>query len=504
MTKTSSMRVYPAFFLGRTALRLVPVAFALLAGGCMVGPDYHRPQVAMPAQWKELSDWTQAEPAAEAPKGDWWSVFHDPLLDELEPLIVVSNQTVRQSYANYQKALAEMRSTSAELFPTLDLSGGTTKTDQRWDLSLKRNGQYKIKGRDNSAAQTLGINIDWAPDLWGQVRRQIEQQSAAAQADQAMLVNATLSAQIALANAVINLRVTDAHIDLLTQTVDAYKDFLRVVSDQDQAGMTPPSDLVLARTQLESAQANLIGLGAARAQYEHAIAVLVGRNPEDLSIAHSARLPVLPKIPAGVPSTILQRRPDIAAAERQMAAANAAIGAATAAYFPSISLSSALTGMQQPVLSILRVSNYTWALGAGAAATLFDGGVRSARVDAARANYDATVANYRGTVLRAFQNVEDNLSSLHVLAQQAEALDGAVRHATHGTQIAHDQYEAGTIDYTTVATAQVTQFNNQRSALDVLQQRLLNTVALIGNLGGSWADTPHDASPQPDPERQRE
>jgi NodT family efflux transporter outer membrane factor (OMF) lipoprotein len=467
----------------------------------MIGPVYHRPQMAVPAQWKERSDWIQAEPAAEAPKGDWWSVFHDPLLDELEPLIEVSNQTVRQSYANYQEALAAIDRASAGLFPTLGLAGGVSNTAQHWTLGLNHSSDYEVRFYNDSTTQALQMRINWAPDLWGQVLRQIEQRSAAAQADEATLINATLSAQIALANAVINLRVTDANIDLLTQTVDAYKDFLRVVSDQDQVGMIPPSDLVLARTQLVSAQAKLIGLGVARAQYQHAIAVLAGRNPEEIRIAHSVRLPVLPKIPAGVPSTILQRRPDIAAAERQMAAANAAIGAATAAYFPSISLSSVLDGVTlAPVVRILRTKSYTWALGESATVTLFDGGMRSAKVKAARANYDATVANYRGTVLRAFQNVEDNLSSLHALAQQAEALDGAVRHAKHGTQIAHDQYEAGTIDYATVATAQVAQLNTQRSALGVLQKRLLGTAALIGNLGGGWSGALHDPLPQPAPD----
>ncbi|MEK6291823.1 MAG: efflux transporter outer membrane subunit, partial [Paraburkholderia tropica] len=340
---------------------------------------------------------------------------------------------------------------------------------------------------------SLEANASWAPDLWGEVRRQIEEQSATAQASEATLANAQLSEQIALANAVIDLRITDADIDLLTATVAAYKDSLRVVSDQDAAGTVAPSDLLTARTQLENAQASLIALGVSRAQYEHAIAVLVGRNPEDVTIPHSERLPILPEIPAGVPSTILQRRPDVATAERQMASANAAIGVAVAAYYPSISLS-ALDGFtQSPLSGLLHISNYVWSLGASATETIFDGGLRSADVDAARASYDASVANYRGTVLTAFQDVENDLSGLRILAQQSAVLESAVRDATRATQIAQNEYEAGTVDYTTVVTAQATQLSTQQSALTVQQSRLLDAAALIGDLGGGWNGQMHDA-----------
>ncbi len=248
-------------------------------------------------------------------------------------------------------------------------------------------------------------------------------------------------------------------------------------------------NLITARTQLENAQSSLIALGVARAQYAHAIAVLVGKNPEDLSIPHSTALPALPSIPAGVPSTLLQRRPDIATAERQMAAANAAIGVAVAAYYPTISLS-ALDGFtQSPLSGLLHIANHVWSLGASASETLFDGGERSAEVAAARATYEAAVANYRGTVLNAFENVENDLSGLRILAQQAEVLDSAVRDAIHGTEIAFNEYQAGTVDYTTVAVAQTTQLIDQQTALSVRQQRLLDAVSLIGDLGGGWSDS---------------
>jgi NodT family efflux transporter outer membrane factor (OMF) lipoprotein len=463
---------------------------ALLVSGCMVGPDYHRPLVPVSANYQELPGWTQAEPAAEAPKGDWWTGFDDPLLDQLEPMVSVSNQTVRQDYANYQQAVAEVRVASSALFPTIGVTSSFTR--QRVSTSnLVNTGVTPGVGNFRPVANSGSLegNVSWTLDLWGQVRRTIEENAATAQASEATLANATLSEQVALATAVIDLRISDANIDLLQHTVDAYQEYLRVVADQDKAGTVPPSDLITARTQLENAQASLIALGVARAQYAHAIAVLVGKNPEDLIIPHSTALPVLPSIPAGVPSTLLQRRPDISTAERQMAAANAAIGVAVAAYYPTISLS-ALDGFtQSPLAGLLHIANHVWSIGANASETIFDAGERSGEVAAARAGYEAAVANYRGTVLNAFENVENDLSGLRILAQQADALDNAVRDATHGTEIAFNEYQAGTVDYTTVAVAQTTQLTDQQTALTVRQQRLIDAVSLIGDLGGGWSDS---------------
>jgi NodT family efflux transporter outer membrane factor (OMF) lipoprotein len=461
----------------------------VLTGGCMVGPDYHRPPVATPATWKELPGWTEAQPAAERPKGDWWTGFNDPLINEFEPLVSVSNQTVRQDYANYQEALAEVRLARSALFPTIGVTGSVTRarssTGNFNSSALAGAGASSFQRINN--AGSLEANASWAPDLWGLVRRNIEESAATAQASQATLANATLSEQIALANAVIDLRVTDANIDLLTHTVDAFEQSLRVVAEQDKAGTVPPSDLVTAQTQLESAQSSLIALGVARAQNVHAIAVLVGKNPEELDIPPNTTLPTLPSIPVSVPSTLLERRPDIAAAERQMAAQNAAIGVAVAAYYPTISLS-ALDGFtQSPLAGLLHISNYVWSLGGQASETLFDGGQRSAQVDAAKASYEAAVANYRGTVLTAFQGVENDLAGLRILAQQAEVLERAVRDATRGTEIARNEYQAGTVDFTTVATAQATQLNLQQTALNVQQTRLLDAASLFGDLGGGWS-----------------
>lgn len=466
----------------KTSHKTLVVSLAWLLHGCMVGPDYSRPTVNMPAAYKTTPGWDAAKPADDAPKGEWWKPFHDPLLDRLEPEVSVSNQTVRQSYANYQEALAEVQVARAGLFPTVDLSGSATKA-----RSATSNAAA------GSAVRTSGSlegNVSWAPDLWGKVRRGVEESRATAQASEATLANATLSEQVALADAVIDLRVTDANIDLLTKTVDAYKEYLRVVNNQGEAGIRPPSDVITARTQLENAQASLVALGVSRAKYEHAIAVLVGKTPEELDIPQGTTLPDLPTVPAGVPSTLLQRRPDIAVAERQMAAQNAAIGVAVAAYYPNITLSAADGFSQSPLAGLLHVANHVWSLGADLGETIFDGGARHGQVAAAKASYEAAVANYRQAVLTGLQNVEDDLSGIDILARQAAVLDSAVTDARRGSEIAFNEYQAGTVDYTTAVTAQTTLLGTEQNALSVKEQRLLDTVSLIGDLGG-------DASPSP-------
>ncbi len=464
--------------------KLLAVSLAVGLGGCMVGPDYHRPAVNVPTHYEELPGWTAATPsAAEAPKGDWWTAFNDPLLNELEPQVSVSNQTVAQSYANYQAALAEVQVARASLFPTIGISGAASK--QRAAAGNAGSGVEHLSPISTSGS--LEGNVSWAPDLWGKVRRTVEENKANAEASQATLANATLSEQTALATAVIELRVTDANIDLLNKTVAAYQESLRVVDNQGKAGTVPPSDVITARTQLENAQSSLLALGVARAQYAHAIAVLVGKNPEELPIPHSTAMPSLPDVPSGVPSTLLQRRPDISVAERDMAAQNAAIGVAVAAYYPSLSLSAADGFSQSPLAGLLHVANHVWSLGADVGETIFDAGARHGQVAEARANYEAAVANYRQTVLTALKNVEDDLSGLNILAQQAKVLDAAVSDATRGAEIALNEYQAGTVDYTTAAVAQATQLSTQETALNVQQQRLLDAVSLIGDLGGGWS-----------------
>lgn len=478
----------------RTALA---ASLAVLLGGCMVGPDYHRPQVPVPTQYKELPGWTAATPeAGEAPKGEWWKSFNDPLLDQLEPMVSVSNQTVQQAYANYEQAQAEVQVARASLFPTLGITGSATKQRSTGSSFSSTSLRPSL-----STSGSLEGNVSWAPDLWGKVRRSVEESKATAQASRATLANATLSEQVALADALIQLRVTDADIDLLQKTVDAYTESLRVVENQGTAGTTPPSDVITARTQLGTAKSSLVALGMARAQYVHAIAVLVGKNPEELDIPHSTNMPTLPNVPVGVPSTLLQRRPDIAVAERQMAAQNAAIGVAVAAYYPNLTLSAADGFTQSPLAGLLHVANHVWSLGADASETVFDFGARHGEVAAAKAAYEAALANYRGTVLTALQNVEDDLSNLRILAQQADVQNAVVSDATQGAQIALNEYQAGTVDYTTAATAQATQLSAQQNALNIQQQRLLDTISLIGDMGGGWSADQLNASQKSTAER---
>jgi NodT family efflux transporter outer membrane factor (OMF) lipoprotein len=498
----------------------------------MVGPNYHRPNAPVAKEFKEQppEGWAKASPSDAAPKGNWWMDFHDPLLDELEPQVAVSNQTVRQNYANYLQAVAEVNAARAQLFPTLGLTGsvnrlggpgyagtgvttttgtgttgtGTTGTGSTTGTTTTTGSVASRRGSVTSA--TLEGTASWTPDIWGRVRRLIEENTAIAQSDEATLANATLSEQILLATSVIELRLADANIDLGQRTVTSFTDALRVTKAQGTAGLTaaPPSAVVTAQVALETAQANLIGLSVARAQYAHAIAVLVGKNPENLDIPKGSVMPTLPAIPVGLPSQLLERRPDIAAAERTMKAQNAAVGVAVAAYYPTISLSAAAGFTQSPLNGLLHSANHIWSLGADGTETLFDFGERHAEVQAARAGYEAAVANYRSTVLTAFEDVENDLSGLRILDAQSKALNTAVGDAVRGTEIALAEFKAGTVDYTTVSQAQQAQLINQQSALTVEESRLIDAVSLIGDLGGGWsagelhtAATPKTLPPDP-------
>jgi NodT family efflux transporter outer membrane factor (OMF) lipoprotein len=478
-------------------MRLRTVAYTaflpllLLLAGCLVGPNYYRPPpAAEPApRYQELPGWVPAAPADVAPKGDWWTDFHDPLLDRLEPTVRISNQTVLADYQNYQEATALVRVADAALFPTIGATGSVTRS--RSNINASSSGAIGAVA-PSSFEVTQGAvegTLSWDLDIWGKVRRTIEEYQANAQASEATLANATLSEQVALATTVINLRATDVDIDLLSRTVSEYREYLRVVSNAVRAGYSlyPPSDEFTARVQLENAQASLIALGVARAQYAHAIAVLVGKNPEDLDIAHSTGLPGMPEIPVGVPSTLLQRRPDIAAAERTMAAQNAAIGIAVAAYYPDISLSAAYGFAQSPLGGLFSAANTVWSIGAAGTETIFDFGARRAEVAAAKAAYGSAVATYRATVLSAFQGVEDNLAGLVILAREAEVLEAAVRDAKQGALIAFNEYLAGTVDYTTVATAQTVALSDEQNLLAVRQNQLVDAATLIGDLGGGWS-----------------
>jgi NodT family efflux transporter outer membrane factor (OMF) lipoprotein len=485
--------------LDRRSLALLTLSTALT--GCMVGPDYHRPEAPVPTTYKELPGWKLATPADAAPKGQWWLVFNDPTLNELEPQIDIGNQTLKEDEAAYRNAQALVDEARANLFPVLSANAGVTRSSSGSgggsvisSTGLTTSGGTTSTG-GKSAARTqysLEGSASWTIDVWGAIRRQVQSDVANAQASAATLANARLSAQGSLATYYMELRETDALQRVLNDTVAGDKRALEITQNQYAAGTSAQSDVITARTQLDAAEAAAINVGVARAQYEHAIAVLVGKPPMALSISVVQAVPPVPDIPGMVPSALLERRPDVAAAERSMKAENALIGVAVAAYYPTVDLSALFGYAGNPLNSLVSAANRVWSLGASASETLFNGGDRSAAVRAARANYDEAVATYRETVLTAFQQVEDALSSLRILAQQDQLDSATVADAKKAVEIALNEYEAGTQAYTTVITAQNTLLSAQETEVSVQETRLTEAVALIEALGGGWsaADLP--------------
>jgi NodT family efflux transporter outer membrane factor (OMF) lipoprotein len=456
--------------------------------GCMVGPDYKRPDAQSPIEFKELAGWTAATPMDTIPRGSWWSVYNDPVLNGLEEQVNVSNQTVKQAEAAYRAAAANVQVARASLFPVLGLGAGVTGTSNGSLTSISgssggRGFSSSSSGRTN---YDLELNLSWDLDVWGRIRRQIEGSAAAAQVSAADLANAQLAAQVSLATDYFELRGSDALQRLLDDTVADYERSLQITENQYNAGTAARSDVITAQTQLETTWAQAVNVGVARAQFEHAIAVLTGHAPAELTIVPGSLATEVPVAPASLPSTLLERRPDIAAAERSMAQENALIGVQVAAYYPDISLSALYGYVGSPLGSLIQATNRVWSLGAAANETLFEGGSRPAAVAAARANYDASVASYRQTVLTSFQQVEDQLSTLRILQQQADVQDRAVRLARQAVQVALNEYRAGTVAYTTVVTNQATALADEQAALTIRMQRLEASTTLIGALGGGW------------------
>ena len=467
------------------------LGLATFLAGCEVGPDYQRPTAPTTSTFKEqtaippgteVSDlWKAGEPQDGVNRGAWWSVYGDPVLDGLENQVAISNQTLKASEAAYRQALAVADVARAAFFPTisLDASGQRAKSLLSNKLSGSTSGVVS-----NAFGSSLAAS--WEPDLWGRIRRTVESNEASAAASAADLASAELSAQATLATDYFELRSEDALARLLNATVAAYAQSLQITRNQYATGVAARADVVQAETQLASTQAQLVAVGVQRAQLEHAIAVLIGKPPADFSVAANESWPAVPTLPSLVPATLLERRPDIAAAERQVAAANAQIGVAISAYFPSLTLSGS-TGFSASTLgSLVQASNNVWSVGPQLALTLFDAGAHSAQVEEARASYDQTVANYRQTVLTGFQQVEDNLAALRVLAQQAEVQERAVASAEEAERLLLNQYKAGTVAYTSVITAQATALSNKQTALTIAQNRLTASVSLIQALGGGW------------------
>jgi NodT family efflux transporter outer membrane factor (OMF) lipoprotein len=472
------------------ARNAVAMALALACGGCMVGPNYHRPPAPVAASYKELAGWTIALPQDGISRGPWWSIYHDPLLDTLERQVVVNNQTVKEFEATYRNSVALVREAQANFYPTIGVDTSVTRFNTQSSGSFSTSstgtsGSFSSRGQ-NPTQYVLEGTADWAPDVWGKIRREVESQTAAAQVSAADLANAELSAQATLATDYFNLRTQDSLQLLLQQTVAAFQRALQITENQYHAGTISRADVVTAQAQLQSVVAQLAGVGVLRAQFEHAIAMLTGRTPDQLSIPFSPLPQTVPVVPPGFPSTLLERRPDIAAAERAMVQENAAIGVAVAAYYPTISLSALAGFVGSPLAQLFNTANRVWSLGAAGTQTLFEGGLRPAQVAAASATYDQAVATYRQTVLTAFQQVEDELAALRIYQQQAAAWVVAIRAAQAAVTVTLNEYRAGTVAYTTVITQQETLLSDQQSALAVQQNRFVASVALVEALGGGW------------------
>ena len=461
-------------------------ALLLLAAGCAVGPDYKRPVVAVPAAFKENEGWKEASPSDGLKRGPWWKAFGDPVLDDLESRLDSSNLTIAQAVANYEEARQIARSDRTAYLPSVGVLGSAQR-------SRTPSAQAAPGGGLTSSNYLAELQGSWELDFWGKLRRTVESDIAAAQASGAELASARLSTQGALAQDYIELRTADDQMRLLENAVEAYKRTLRISQNKYSVGVAARSDVITAQTQLDSTRAQLIGVGVQRAQYEHAIAVLLGRAPATFSIERRPSLGItVPDVPPQLPSSLLERRPDVAAAERAAAAANARIGIQTAAYFPALSISGSAGYEGSPLNQLITTPFRFWTLGAQAADTLLDWGQRSDLVKSARATYEATSASYRQTVLTAFQQVEDNLAGIRILANEAAVEQEAVAEAAQATQISLNEYNAGTVDFTTVVAAQVTELNNREAALAINTSRLTSSVALIQALGGGWtsADLP--------------
>jgi NodT family efflux transporter outer membrane factor (OMF) lipoprotein len=457
---------------------------------CTVGPDYKRPAAPAPVVFKELEGWKISQPADAADKGPWWSVYHDPELDRLERMVELSNQTVKTYEAQYRNAVALVSEARATLFPTVGLSPGVSRRGSGAGGSFggsSGGGSSFSGGSSSGTTYSVSGTVSWVPDIWGSVRRQIESSTSGAQVSAADLANAKLVAQATLATDYFDLRAEDALRQLLSDTVAAYRRALQITQNQYSAGTTSSIDYVTALAQLQSTEAQLVAVGIQRQQYEHAIAMLTGHAPAEITIAPAPLAAVVPVMPPGLPSELLERRPDIAASERAMQQENALIGVQIAAYYPTVSLTALGEYAGNPLGQLFNVSNQIWSLGASASETLFSGGERNATVAAARATYDASVATYRQTVLTAFQSVEDALSDLRILEQQARAEALAVDSTRRAVDATLNAYRAGTVSYTSVITEQTLLLSDQQSALAVQQSRLVNSVALIEALGGGWS-----------------
>jgi NodT family efflux transporter outer membrane factor (OMF) lipoprotein len=469
---------------------------ALALGACTVGPDYVRPAVETPPAFKEAQGWKVAQPRDELPRGKWWEIFGDPQLDDLASQVDINNQNVKLAEANVRQARALTDQARSAFFPVVSGNASATRASASGG-GRGAGGAGSGTGGGVSNAYNVALDATWELDLWGRVRRNVESAEAGAQASTADLEAAKLSAQALLAQDYLLLRVQDAQIQLLRDTVEAYQRSLQLTRNQYAVGVAGRNDVALAETQLKSTQAQAIEAGVLRAQLEHAIALLIGKPPSELSIAAAPIEPRFPDIPPGLPSDLLERRPDVAAAERRAAAANAQIGVAEAAFYPTVTLSATGGFASSTIANLFSAPSRYWSLGAALAQTIFDAGLRRAQTAQAIAAYDGTVATYRQTVLTGFQEVEDNLAALRLLEEEAGVQDEAVKSARESLAITLNQYRAGTANYLAVIVVQAAALSNERTAVNILGLRLNASVALIKALGGGWNESPAASTNEP-------
>ena len=464
------------------------VSLAVLATGCAVGPDYKRPDTVDVTRFKEAAGWEPAAPADALERGSWWALFGDEQLNTLAAQVEVSNQNVAAAVAAYAQARALVQAQRAALFPTVSLDSSSRRTGSSNNSTDGNGGGSRV---DNN--YQLGMGASWEPDVWGRLGRAVDGASASAQASAADLATARLSAQGELTVNYLSLRQLDAQKALLASTLEGYQRTLTITQNRYNAGVATKTDVLQAQTQLANTQADDVGLARQRAQLEHAIAVLVGQAPANFSLAPlpaNAWRPLVPDVPVGVPSSLLQRRPDIAGAERRVAVANEQIGIAKTAYYPSLTLSASTSSSASRVANLLTAGSGAWALGLSAAQVLFNAGATGARVDGAQAAHEQAVARYRQTVLTAFSDVENQLAATRVLAAQQALRQQASAAADQVEQQVLNRYRAGQVSFTEVITAQATALSARRTLVQVMADRQTTAVALIQSLGGGWQGVP--------------
>jgi NodT family efflux transporter outer membrane factor (OMF) lipoprotein len=488
----------------RHLFRIAPALSLPLLAGCTVGPDYVKPSAPTPAAFKDAGNWKPSNPQDAVVRGKWWEIYHDSQLNELEEKVNISNQNVLVAEANFREAAAAVKVARAAFFPTVTANPSMTETQtQSLGLFGGSGNAGTIASNTGSTGLTTGggghsnanlpegiydlpLQVSYLADVWGSVRRTVEANTATAQASFADLENARLSYQGTLAQDYFSLRGLDAEAKLLSETVDSYQKYLELTQNRFKSGIASQGDVAAAKTQLETTRAQLIDVGVDRTQYQDAIAVLIGKPASVFTLKDSPLAAEPPRVPAGVPSTLLERRPDIAAAERNVAAANADIGVQVAGYYPQITLTGS-TGLETVELAqVFSGPNFLWSVGPAIAQTVFDAGRTHGLVQEAQASYDSTVGTYRQTVLTAFQQIEDDLSGLRILENEAGVEDGAITAAKQSLDVTTNLYKQGVDDYLQVITTQAILLNDQITDTNIQTRRMTTSVLLVEALGGGW------------------